>query len=144
MLKESSNTGDELDSVLIPRPNVLSYNLVMEAFLQLGDPARVQDLMLEMDASNFISPNSESFSKVIRAWLHDEMSNIQQQRGLSGRGIENAWKWLRELLEREKADGPAVGPAPDLFIAILKTAAKTDYVGENLLAIGQGTFWVSQ
>ena len=121
-------------------PDVNSFNLVMEAFLQLNDPARVEDLLLEMDATNgAVSPNSESFSKVIRAWTQNEMNNPAY--GLPGSSCENAWKWLDELLQREKKDRPDLGPAPELFSSILKTAAMTDATSENLLSVGQRTFW---
>lgn len=143
MIRESKNAaGDEENTASVPEPNAHTYNLVMEAYLQLGDPSRVQDLILEMDASDSVLPNSESFSKVIRAWLHDEM-NDQQQHGLPGLSCENAYKWLKELLDREKSgDYPDLGSAPDLFASILKTAAKTRSRGENILTVGQGTFWV--
>ena len=140
MIKESNNTGLQYTSS-VPRPNVQTYNIVMEAFLHLGDPARVQDLMLEMDASEFVSPDSESFSKVIRSWLHDELNN-QQKCGLSGVSCENAWKWLKEMLEREKSSQFDLSTAPDLFASVLKTAARTSSRGENVLTVGQGAFWV--
>jgi hypothetical protein len=141
MIKESSTADENRETPSVPAPNVQTYNLVMEAWLQLGDPARVQDLLLEMDASTTVSPNSESFSKVIRAWLHDEMNSTHQY-GLSGRSCENAWKWLKELIEREKRGTADLGPAPELFSSILKTAARSESKGENLLTVGQNTFWV--
>eukprot|EP00804_Cyclotella_cryptica_P002909 CCRYP_013272-RA/>CCRYP_013272-RA protein AED:0.03 eAED:0.03 QI:850/1/1/1/0.33/0/4/946/716 len=142
MVKGSNTVNEQEEAASIPKPNVQTYNLVMEAWLQLGDPARVQDLLLEMDVSDSVAPNSESFSKVIRAWLQDEINN-QQQYGLSGLSCENAWKWLKELLEREKMGHPDLGSAPELFSSILKTAARTKSRGENLLILGQGTFWVN-
>lgn len=140
MIKESNNTDLQYEAS-VPKPNVQTYNIVMEAFLHLGDPAKVQDIILEMDASKIVSPDSESFSKVIRAWLRDEI-NHQQKYGLSGVSCENAWKWLKELLEREKSGQSSLGSAPDLFASVLKTAAKTSSRGENLLIVGQETFWV--
>jgi hypothetical protein len=143
MIKESNNIVDEDEDTVpsVPKPNVNTYNLVMDAFLQLGDPSSVQNLLREMDASDFVSPNSESFSKVIRAWLHDEMNN-QQKQDLPGLSCENAFYWLKELLERERVGAPDLGSAPDLFASILKTAARTHSKGENLLSVGQSTFWV--
>ena len=32
----------------VPKPNVQTYNLVMDGHIQLGDAARVQDMLLEM------------------------------------------------------------------------------------------------
>ena len=67
----------------MPKPNVQTYNLVMDGHIQLGDAARVQDMLLEMDATDGdVPPNSESFSKVIRAWLSDELR--EEQYGLPG------------------------------------------------------------
>lgn len=145
MIKESDNIVDEDEDTVpsVPKPDVNTYNLVMDAYLQLGDPKGVQNLLLEMDASDSVSPNSESFSKVIRAWLHDEMNNHQQQ-GLPGLSCENAFYWLKELLERERAGAPNLGSAPDLYQSILKTAARTHSRQDNLLSVGQATFWVSQ
>ena len=95
----------------------------MDAHSALGNASRVQDMLLQMDATNgIVNPNSESFSKVIRSWLNDELKN---QRETSGQSLENAWTWLKELLEREKRGDPDLGPAPELFTAMLKTAAKT-------------------
>ena len=142
MIKESNKIGEQ-ESAAVPKPNTHTYNLVMESFLQLGDPGRVQDLMLEMNASDFVSPNSESYSKVIRAWLHDEMNN-QQHRGLpAGLSCENAWAWLKKLLQKEKEGVPYLGSAPDLYASILKTAARTQSSGDNILTVGQEVFWVS-
>lgn len=144
MIKESNTKMEEQESVAVPQPNTHTYNLVMESFLQLGDPGRVQDLMLEMDASDFVSPNSESYSKVIRAWLHDEMNNQQKHVTLPGLSCENAWAWLKELLQKEKEGIHNLGPAPDLYASILKTAARTKSSGDNILTVGQAVFWVSQ
>lgn len=67
----------------VPKPNVQTYNLVMDGHINLGDAARVQDMLLEMDATDGdVTPNSESFSKVIRAWLSDELR--EKQYGLPG------------------------------------------------------------
>ena len=144
MIQGSGTPVDEPhETPSIPEPNVQTYNLVMEAWLQLGDAARVQDLLLEMDASNIVSPNSESFSKVIRSWLQEEMNHQTPRYGLSGLSCENAWKWLKELLERERMGHSDLGPAPELFSSILKTAARTPSRGENLLILGQDTFWVN-
>jgi hypothetical protein len=81
--------------------------------------------LIEMDSTNgLITPNSESFSKVIRAWLNDEL-NLPQY-GLPGSSLMQAWNWLNELLTRENHGEAAVlGPTPELFSAILKTAART-------------------
>ncbi|KAL7520984.1 hypothetical protein ACHAWX_005674 [Stephanocyclus meneghinianus] len=136
-----TTTHEPHETASIPGPNVQTYNLVMEAWLQLGDAARVQDLLLEMDASDAVSPNSESFSKVIRAWLQEETKHRTPRSGLSGLGCENAWKWLKEMLERERSGCADLGPAPELFSSILKTAARTPSRGENLLIVGQETFW---
>ena len=110
---------------IIPKPDVTTYNLCMDAHLQLGDASRVQDLLIEMDSTNgLITPNSESFSKVIRAWLNDELN--QPQYGLPGSSLMQAWNWLNELLTRENQSEAAVlGPTPELFSTILKTAART-------------------
>ena len=141
MISESKDGRGEQGKTSTPKPNVNTYNLVMEAFLQLGDAARCQDLLFEMDADLDLTPNSESFSKVIRAWMHDEMNN-RHEYGLSGQSCENAFRWLEELLKREKACDSGLGPAPDMFTGLLKTAAKTKSRGENILTIGQKTFWV--
>lgn len=124
----------------VPPPNVQTYNLVMEAWLKLGDPSRVQDLLLEMDASSDVAANSESFSKVIRAWLQEELSNTNQY-GLPGTSLENAFNWLQELMEREKTNKSDLGSSPDLYKAILKTAARTDATSKNILVVGQAAFW---
>ncbi|KAL7482440.1 hypothetical protein ACHAW6_008115 [Cyclotella cf. meneghiniana] len=136
-----TTTHEPHETASVPEPNVQTYNLVMEAWLQLGDAARVQDLLMEMDVSDTVSPNSESFSKVIRAWLQEETKNRTPRSGLSGLGCENAWKWLKEMLERERSGCADLGPAPELFSSILKTAARTPSRGENLLILGQETFW---
>jgi hypothetical protein len=108
---------------IIPKPDVTTYNLCMDAHFQLGDASRVQDLLMEMDSTNgLIIPNSESFSKVIRAWLNDEL--ISPQYGLPGSSLTQAWNWFNDLLSREK-HGAVLGPTPELFSAILKTAART-------------------
>ncbi|KAL9185104.1 hypothetical protein ACHAXT_002881 [Thalassiosira profunda] len=130
MISESKS-GER--SFMVP-PNVQTYNVVMDAHLQLGDPARVQDMLLEMDASEDVTPNSESFSKVIRAWLQDELQNSQY--GLPGSSVENAWGWLEELLHREQKGDVDLGPAPDLFQSTIKTAARSSACGENMLTVG--------
>ena len=120
--KPNSN-HDDGEKNFIASPNTATYNLVMDAHSALGNASRVQDMLLQMDATNgIVNPNSESFSKVIRSWLNDELKN---QRETSGQSLENAWTWLKELLEREKRGDPDPGPAPELFTAMLKTAAKT-------------------
>ena len=120
----------------IPKPDVTTYNLCMEAHFQLGDASRVQDLLIEMDSTDgLITPNSESFSKVIRAWLNDEL-NLPQY-GLPGSSLMHAWNWLNELLNREKhGEAAMLGPTPELFSAILKTAARTvsTFVAVRLLS----------
>mmetsp|Transcript_13609 Transcript_13609/g.22184 ORF Transcript_13609/g.22184 Transcript_13609/m.22184 type:complete len:225 (-) Transcript_13609:1678-2352(-) len=97
-------------------------------------------MLLEMDATNgLIPPNSESFSKVIRAWNLDELH--EKQYGLPGSSVENAWRWLDELLQRERKGDVDLGPAPELFSSILKTAARSSARGENMLTVGLATFW---
>jgi len=147
MIRENPPTNDyqrrpqQNPNNFVPKPNVQTYNLVMDAHFQLSDAARVQDMIIEMDGTNGrIAPNNESFSKVIRAWLNDESNGEKgrAQYGLPGLSVENAWRWLDELLRREKKQGDCsnggsntgesvglVGPAPDLFSSILKTAART-------------------
>jgi hypothetical protein len=129
-------------SPIAPQPDSSTYNLVMEAWLQMDNPdaARVQDLLLEMKASDVVSPDSESYSKVIRAWLKDELLN--QQLGVQGSSVERAWAWLDELMTLEEHGD--VGPAPELFTSILKTAARSEGRGENLLAVAQETFWAKR
>ena len=114
----------------IVKPNVATYNLCMDAHFELGDAPRVQDMLLEMDATNGqVSPNSVSFSKVIRAWLNDELNNDKV--GLPGSSLENGWRNMEELLKREKkgSGNNDLGPAPELFTSILKTAATTVSMG---------------
>lgn len=123
----------------IAKPNVQTYNLVMDAHIQLSDATRAQDMLLEMDAANDMVPNNESFSKVIRAWLTEELHQ-HNTHGLPGSSLEKAWKWFDDLLQREKKGEMDLGPAPDLFSSILKTAARTSARGENVLTIGQSTF----
>jgi len=113
----------------IAKPDVTTYNLCMDAHLNVGDAPRVEDLLIEMDSmsddDNNVSPNSESYSKVIRAWLDDEMNGNQY--GYPGASLMNAFNWLNKLLDCEKSgdDHVLLGPAPELFSAILKTAART-------------------
>jgi hypothetical protein len=113
----------------IAKPDVTTYNLCMDAHLNVGDAPRVEDLLIEMDSmsddDNNVSPNSESYSKVIRAWLDDEMNGNQY--GYPGASLTNASNWLNKLLDCEKSgdDHVLLGPAPELFSAILKTAART-------------------
>ena len=108
----------------IAKPDVSTYNLCMDAHLNVGDAPRVEDLLIEMDATNDVSPNSESYSKVIRAWLDDEMNGPHY--GLPGSSCVHASNWLNKLLEKEKSgEASMVNPAPELFSAILKTAART-------------------
>lgn len=108
----------------IVTPDVATYNLCMDAHLNVGDAPRVEDLLIEMDATNDISPNSESYSKVIRAWLDDEMNGPHY--GLPGSSCINASNWLNKLLDKERSgEAMMLGPAPELFSAILKTAART-------------------
>ncbi|KAK1744610.1 pentatricopeptide repeat-containing protein [Skeletonema marinoi] len=125
----------------IAQPDASTYNLVMDAWMNMDNPdaARVQDLLLEMKASDTVSPNSESYSKVIRAWLKDELLN---QLGVQGSSVERAWANLDELMSLE-AQGD-VGPAPELFTSILKTAARSEGRGENLLAVAQESFWAKR
>ena len=43
----------------IASPNMATYNLVMDAHSALGNAAQVQDILLQMDATNgIINPNS--------------------------------------------------------------------------------------
>ena len=111
-------------SNFMAKPDVATYNLCMDAHLNVGDAPRVEDLLIEMDATNDVSPNSESYSKVIRAWLDDEMNGPHY--GLPGSSCVHASNWLNKLLDKEKSgEASMVGPAPELFSAILKTAART-------------------
>ena len=141
-LRKMSNECGDKQKTPIAQPDVKTYNLVMEAWLQMDDPdaARVQDLLLEMKASNAVSPDSESYSKVIRAWLKDELKN--QRFGVPGSSVEKAWAWLDELMALEEQG--SVGPAPDLFTSIIKTAARSEGRGENLLAVAQAAFWAKR
>jgi hypothetical protein len=108
----------------IAKPDVATYNLCMDAHLNVGDAPRVEDLLIEMDAANDVSPNSETYSKVIRAWLDDEMHGPHY--GLPGSSCITASNWLQKLLDKEKSsEADKLGPAPELFCAILKTAART-------------------
>lgn len=135
----NSHNHGQRQKNFVAKPNVQTYNLVMDAHIELCDASRAQDMLLEMDATNgVIPPNSESFSKVIRAWLMDELNHNHY--GLPGSSLEKAWKWFDELLKRERGER-GLGPAPDLFSSILKTAARTSACGENVLTIGQSTFW---
>lgn len=114
---------DQGEKNFIASANTQTYNLVMDAHIELCDAPRAQDMLLEMDATNgVIPPNSESFSKVIRAWLMDELHHHHY--GLPGSSLEKAWQWFDELLKRERGE-VGLGPAPDLFGHILKTAART-------------------
>jgi hypothetical protein len=139
MIREGGTTTQNF----IVQPNVTTYNLCMDAYLNVGDAPRVEDLLIEMDSmsdddDNNVSPkpNSESYSKVIRAWLDDEMNGNQY--GYPGASVTNASNWLNKLLDCEKSgeDNLLLGPAPELFSAILKTAARTNARGEILLTIG--------
>ena len=97
----------------------------MNAHFELADPARVQDFLLEMDATKgVIPPDNQSFSILIRAWLQDEMNSSEKYR-MPGSSIEHTYHWLDELLQREAQGNVDLGPAPELFSAILKTAART-------------------
>ncbi|KAL3809581.1 hypothetical protein ACHAXA_005797 [Cyclostephanos tholiformis] len=107
----------------IAKPDVSTFNLCMDAHLNVGDALRVEDLLIEMDATNDVSPNSETYSKVIRAWLDDEIRGPHY--GLPGSSCIAASNWLQKLLEKEKSEADKLGPAPELFSAILKAAAKT-------------------
>lgn len=109
----------------IAKPDVATYNLCMDAHLHVGGAPRVEDLLIEMESTNDVSPNSESYSKVIRAWLDDEMNGHHY--GLPpGSGCITASDWLQKLLDKEKSnEADKLGPAPELFAAILKTAART-------------------
>jgi hypothetical protein len=137
MIREGGTTQN-----FIVQPDVTTYNLCMDAYLNVGDAPRVEDLLIEMDSmsddDNNVSllPNSESYSKVIRAWLDDEMNGNQY--GYPGASVTNASNWLNKLLDCEKSgeDNLLLGPAPELFSAILKTAARTSARGEILLTIG--------
>ena len=145
MINNNRSRTREYDSHpnTIVRPETSTYNLVMDAYMQMDvpDALRVQDLLLEMKASDKVTPNSESYSKVIRAWLRDELLN-DDHLGVHGSSVEKAWEWLEELLALEK-DGH-VGPAPELFTSILKTAARSNARGENLLSVGQKAFWAKR
>ncbi|KAL7545361.1 hypothetical protein ACHAWF_008710, partial [Thalassiosira exigua] len=121
----------------VVKPDVNTYNLVADAYLQLGDPKCVEDILVEMDGTKNVELNSEIFSKVIRAWIQDELNN--PHKGLPGSSLENASNWLDELLHREKVCGADLGPAPDLFAIILKAAARTSARSENLLTLSRNT-----
>jgi hypothetical protein len=125
MIDANRISNERGEKNFIPKPDVTTYNLCMDAHFQLGDASRVQDLLIEMDSTNgLITPNTESFSKVIRAWLNDELN--MPQYGLPGSSLMHAWNWMNELLNREKhGEAAALGPTPELFSAILKTAART-------------------
>lgn len=141
MINENRRRASGCDGQQIA-PDASTYNLVMDAYLMQVDPdaARVQDLLLEMKQSDIVSPNSESYSKVIRAWLKDELLN--QSSGVQGSSVERAWANLNELISLE-AQG-SVGPAPELYTSILKTAARSEGRGENLLAVAQESFWAKR
>ena len=145
MINENRSKGrnyDDQQATPIAHPDSSTYNLVMEAWLQMDDPdaTRVQDLLLEMKASDVVAPDSESYSKVIRAWLKDELLN--QHVGVQGSSVERAWAWLDELMALEEHGD--VGPAPELFTSILKTAAWSEGRTENLLAVAQASFWAKR
>jgi tetratricopeptide (TPR) repeat protein len=135
--------GDE-QIMRIAQPNTKTYNLVMDAWLQMDehDAARVQDLLLEMKHSDIVSPDSESYSKTIRAWLMDEL-HTGGHVGIPGSSVEKAWEWLKELMHLEGSGGVG-SPAPELFTTILKTAARSEGRGENLLAVAQSVFFAKR
>jgi len=125
MIDQNRAKNYERENSFIAKPNTATYNLIMNAHFELADPARVQDFLLEMDATKGVTPpDNQSFSIVIRAWLQDELNSESQYR-LPGSSIENAYSWLDELLQREERGDIDLGPAPELFSSILKTAART-------------------
>ena len=69
MWEEYNEIGNE-----IIRPNVHTYNTVMEAFTQLGHDVKVAHLLLEVldhegSKDTSLRPNTESFSLVIKSWI---------------------------------------------------------------------------
>ena len=107
-------------------PNTQTYNLVMDCHFRDCNPELVENLLIEMDSSGgAYPPNSESFSKVIRAFVKDELEGPENDHRLPGSSLANAERWLRELLERESSGDVKLGPAPELFLLIIKGAARS-------------------
>ena len=128
---------NSLEENCIPSPNVATYNLCIDAHVALGDAASAERLLNEMKEGNgLVSPNSESYSKVIRAFVSEELHSQHS----SGESIEKAWGLLQELIERERQEESNFGTAPDLFNTILKTAARSKAHRENVLNVAQSTF----
>ena len=122
MLNESSAEGHGF----ICPPNTQTYNLVMDCHFRDCNPELVENLLIEMDSSGGeYPPNSESFSKVIRAWVQDELEGREDNHRLPGSSLANAQRWLQELLDREGSGDVKLGPAPELFLLIMKGAARS-------------------
>lgn len=124
------------------RPNVDVYNAVMSGY-GTYDAAKVDELLAEMidleqsDSSPF-RPNTESYSIAMRSWLQSEGKNGSHDAG--GRNIFNAFKRLKDLIEREESGVPGSSTSKEMYCGILKAAAKAAEINENTLDIVVETY----
>mmetsp|Transcript_16707 Transcript_16707/g.20408 ORF Transcript_16707/g.20408 Transcript_16707/m.20408 type:complete len:353 (+) Transcript_16707:677-1735(+) len=122
-------------------PDVNTYNSVILAFLNVDRPIEAENLLkelIEMDGSNDLRPNSESFALVIRGWLKYVKSGKEND---VVQGCKHAFKWLSTLLEKEdKNEG--FTSSPETFSQMIQTVeiATRKSRDKALLGIALETF----
>eukprot|EP00978_Attheya_sp_CCMP212_P033058 scaffold131660_cov51-Attheya_sp.AAC.1 len=109
-----------------PCPSVMTYNIVMDAYLQPleADPFQAETLLEELVAGGDIGkrglakplyPNVESFSLVMRAWAKAEKGRLIDP----GLGCRKAYECLQTVLKLEADETGRIASTPDLFATVL-------------------------
>lgn len=118
------------------QPTTASYNLVVRAWADLGEPRKAEDVLSELlrlsSEAPSLQPNSETFASVIRAWLAvaDQGSRV---------ALDTAVRWLNALTEREQRDEQVVTPV-ELYSGILASARKCASQCPEVLDVAVETF----
>ncbi|KAG7362899.1 pentatricopeptide repeat protein [Nitzschia inconspicua] len=104
------------------QPTVLTYNAVLKAFARTEGALATENMLLDLgeiyqkDRAPELSPNSESFAIVIRAWLQsaDETKDVDERVTSLKRAVE----WLSSLREIENEKN--LSTAPELYSGVLR------------------------
>jgi hypothetical protein len=120
------------------RPTVLTYNLVMRAWIDLAKPLEAEMVLTDLlkksqsEEHESLQPNSESFNILIRAWL--TVAEMGSEKALA-----SSVKWLEILVKSEKEE-TGLQSTPDLYSSILGSARKCAASSSRALELSLNVF----
>jgi len=132
----------ELDDRQKRMPNSFTYNIIIKSWCDLNEIKRADSLLrelisLELQQSHYPKPNSDSYALLISAWTAYELRSTEDQ---AGAGLENAFRLLKDMIEKEDNIHPDISTTLDLYNNVLKSASESLLRSNRVFDIAAKTF----